>query len=109
MPAFMEKARKAVETVLPEIRVIAFGHIGDGNVHFNLCQPKGADGKAFLKRWVEFNKIVYDVVMTFNGSMSAEHGVGQLKREELQHYKSAEGLDLMRAVKQALEQTPPER
>ena len=103
MPSFMAKAREAVETVLPDIRVIAFGHIGDGNVHFNLCQPKGADGKAFLTRWVEFNKIVYDVVMTFNGSISAEHGVGQLKREELQHYKSAEGLDLMRAVKQALD------
>ena len=103
MPSFMAKAREAIEKVLPEIRVIAFGHIGDGNVHFNLCQPKGADGKAFLTRWVEFNKIVYDVVMTFNGSISAEHGVGQLKREELQHYKSAEGLDLMRAVKQALD------
>jgi len=103
MPAFMAKARKAVEKVLPGIRVIAFGHIGDGNVHFNLCQPKGADGQAFLKRWVEFNKIVYDVVMTFQGSISAEHGVGQLKREELQHYKSAAGLDLMRAVKQALD------
>ena len=103
MPAFMAKAREAVEKVLPEIRVIAFGHIGDGNVHFNLCQPKGADGKAFLERWVEFNKIVYDVVMAFNGSISAEHGVGQLKREELQHYKSAAGLDLMRAVKQALD------
>ncbi len=103
MPAFMEKARKAAEATLPEIRVIAFGHIGDGNVHFNLCQPKGADGKAFLARWSEFNKIVYDVVMQFNGSISAEHGVGQLKRDELKHYKSPAALDLMRTVKQALD------
>ncbi len=103
MPAFMEKARKAVEDVLPDIRVIAFGHIGDGNVHFNLCQPKGADGQAFVKRWEEFNRIVHDVVIAFHGSISAEHGVGQMKRDELAHYKSGVHVDLMRAIKRALD------
>jgi FAD/FMN-containing dehydrogenase len=103
MPAFITTARAEVERALPEIRVIAFGHIGDGNVHFNLCQPKGADREAFLKRWPEFNRIVHDVVMTFRGSISAEHGIGQLKRDELQHYKSSTDIALMRALKQTLD------
>jgi FAD/FMN-containing dehydrogenase len=103
MPAFIVKARAAVEAVLPGIRVVAFGHIGDGNVHFNLCRPEGADGKAFLARWAEFNRIVHDVVIGFRGSISAEHGIGQLKRDELKHYKTEVEIDLMYALKTALD------
>ena len=103
MPGFIAKARAAVEKKLPGVRVIAFGHIGDGNVHFNLCKPDGADNKAFLARWAEFNRVVHDVVTDFRGSISAEHGIGQLKRDELKHYKTAVDIDLMRALKAALD------
>jgi D-lactate dehydrogenase (cytochrome) len=100
---FIVKAIAAVEAKLPGIRPIAFGHVGDGNVHFNLSQPKGADTAVFLARWAEFNHIVHDLVQRFGGSISAEHGIGRLKRDELPRYKSALELELMRRVKHALD------
>jgi FAD/FMN-containing dehydrogenase len=100
---FIVKAIAAVEAKLPGIRPIAFGHVGDGNVHFNLSQPKGADTAVFLARWAEFNHIVHDLVQRFGGSISAEHGVGRLKRDELPRYKSALELELMRRIKHALD------
>jgi len=100
---FIVKAIGAVEARLPGIRPIAFGHVGDGNVHFNLSQPKGAQTAVFLARRDEFNHIVHDLVQGFGGSISAEHGVGRLKREELPRYKSALELELMRKLKQALD------
>jgi FAD/FMN-containing dehydrogenase len=101
--AFVVEATAAVEARLPGIRPLAFGHVGDGNIHFNLSQPKGAETAVFLARWAEFNHIVHDIVQRFGGSISAEHGIGRLKREELPHYKSAIELELMRRVKQALD------
>jgi FAD/FMN-containing dehydrogenase len=103
MPEFLERASKAVLEAIPDGRVIAFGHLGDGNAHFNLSQPVGADREAFLARWDEINRIVHDIVVDMNGSISAEHGIGRMKVEELEHYRSKVELDLMRKIKRALD------
>jgi FAD/FMN-containing dehydrogenase len=92
-----------VEAALPGIRVVAFGHAGDGNIHFNLSQPVGADPAAYLARWEAFNRIVHDIVAELHGSISAEHGIGRLKREELTHYKAPLEIELMRLIKQSLD------
>ena len=70
-------------------RPLAFGHIGDGNVHFNVSQPPGADAEAFLAEWRPMNRLIHDLAHELGGSISAEHGVGQLKREEIRRYKGA--------------------
>ncbi|MBI1776174.1 MAG: FAD-binding oxidoreductase [Proteobacteria bacterium] len=103
VPAFMQEAHARVLKLEPKARLVAFGHVGDGNIHFNVAEPVGGDAKAFLARWAEFNRVVHDCVVEFGGSISAEHGIGRLKREELQHYKSATELDLMRRIKAALD------
>ena len=100
---FLKRAIAAVTERLPTIRPVAFGHCGDGNIHFNLSQPLGADTEAFLARWEEFNDIVHGIVAALNGSISAEHGIGRLKREELTHYKAPLELELMARVKNALD------
>jgi len=92
-----------VEARIPGARPVAFGHVGDGNVHFNITQPVGADRNAFIARWAEINHLVHDIVQGFGGSISAEHGIGRLKRDELTRYKSPVALDLMRRVKAALD------
>jgi len=88
---------------MPGIRVCAFGHVGDGNVHFNLTQPVGVDRARFLAEWGRFNRIVHDIVDRMGGSISAEHGIGLIKRDELRRYGDPVGLDLMRRLKQALD------
>ncbi len=100
---FIERATAACERALPGLRVCAFGHFGDGNIHFNLSQPVGMDKAAFLDRWEDFNRIVHDIVVDMRGSISAEHGIGLLKREELRRYKDPVALELMRALKRALD------
>jgi D-lactate dehydrogenase (cytochrome) len=100
---FIDRATRAVEAAMPGIRVVPFGHLGDGNVHFNLSQPVGADRQAFLAEWDRFDRIVSDIAMDLGGSFSAEHGIGRLKTVDMGRYKSAEELDLMRAVKRALD------
>ena len=100
---FIARASAAATAKLPGIRPLAFGHVGDGNIHFNLAQPPGADPKVFLARRPEFNHIVHDLARSLNGSISAEHGIGRLKREELPRYKSSLELALMRRLKQALD------
>jgi len=100
---FIEAAEKAVTGYLPGIRMVAFGHVGDGNIHFNLSQPKESDSGAFLARRQEIASVVYDVVVAFGGSISAEHGVGQAKRDDLHKYKSETELTLMKALKNALD------
>ena len=77
--------------------------MGDGNLHFNFTQPLGADADAYLARWEELNRVVHDIVVAQGGSISAEHGIGVLKREEGRRYKSAIELDLMRRIKQAID------
>ena len=103
MGTFIERATQAVHKRLPGIRPVPFGHIGDGNVHFNLSQPLDMDTQDYLALWGEFNEIVHAIALSLNGSISAEHGIGQLKRDELAKIKSGVEMDMMRAVKQALD------
>ena len=101
--AFLADAAAQVAARAPGVRVCAFGHVGDGNVHFNLSQPEGGDGAAFEARRTEINRIVHDTAVGMGGSISAEHGIGRLRRDELAHYKAGVELDLMRRVKAALD------
>lgn len=88
---------------MPGLRVCAFGHAGDGNIHFNLSQPVGMDKATFLAAWGRFNRIVHDIVSSLDGSIAAEHGIGLIKRDELALYGDPVGLDLMRQLKTALD------
>jgi len=100
---FILKANAAVTAKLPGIRPYPFGHVGDGNIHYNLSQPAGADKAVFLARWAEFNRIVHDIVVEMGGSISAEHGIGLVKLDELAHYAQPLELELMRRVKAAFD------
>ena len=103
IPAFLERADAALERAFPGIRIVAFGHVGDGNLHYNLSRPDAQENAAFIASQPEVNRIVHDAVHALNGSISAEHGIGQLKREELLRYKSPVEIALMRSLKQALD------
>ncbi len=103
VPAFIEEASRLVTARVPGARPVAFGHMGDGNIHFNISQPVGADRAAFLALWDEVGDIVHGVVAKFGGSISAEHGIGQLKRELLRRVKDPTALEAMRAIKAALD------
>jgi FAD/FMN-containing dehydrogenase len=103
LPEFVARATGQVTREMPGLRVVAFGHAGDGNVHFNLTQPEGADRAAFLEKWEFFNRIVHDLAVELGGTISAEHGIGRLKRDELARYRSATELELMRRLKSALD------
>ncbi|MGH7879313.1 MAG: FAD-binding oxidoreductase, partial [Candidatus Binataceae bacterium] len=99
VPAFIAEADAAVVKFIPGSRPMAFGHVGDGNIHYNVTQPVGADRKAFLARWGEVNAVVFAVVKKFGGSISAEHGVGVMKRDILPQYKDPVAIELMRGLK----------
>jgi FAD/FMN-containing dehydrogenase len=103
VPEFLEVATRAVLARIPDARPVPFGHIGDGNIHFNISVPKGGDNATFLARWDEIARIVHDIVHEFGGSISAEHGIGVMKRNEIARYKSAAEIETMRAVKRALD------
>ena len=103
IPEFIEEAGKRVAARFPRARPVPFGHMGDGNIHYNVSQPVGADRAAFLAGWSETNDVVHGLVRELGGSISAEHGIGQLKRELLREVKNATALDVMRAVKAALD------
>jgi FAD/FMN-containing dehydrogenase len=104
IPAFCAATDTALASAIPGVRLVNFGHLGDGNLHYNVQAPAGADAAAFLAAHeTRANHIVYDAVATHGGSISAEHGIGVLKRDELPHYKDATALALMRAVKSALD------
>jgi FAD/FMN-containing dehydrogenase len=89
--------------MIPGCRPAAFGHLGDGNVHFNVSQPVGADPAAYLARWDEMSTRVNGIVARLSGSISAEHGIGYLKRDVLPDVKDKVALDLMRALKRTLD------
>lgn len=99
IPELIEKGTRAVLDFMPDARPMPFGHIGDGNLHFNVSQPVGMDKQAFLDRWDEMSRRVYDVVMALGGSVSAEHGVGRLKRDMMPMIKSPVELQMMRQLK----------
>lgn len=104
IPAFVKQTDTALANALPGLRIVNFGHLGDGNLHYNIQCPEGADAAHFLKtNEPQVNDMVYDAVMSFGGSVSAEHGIGRLKVESLPHYKDPVALQLMRNIKQALD------
>ncbi|MCW5729918.1 MAG: FAD-binding oxidoreductase [Alphaproteobacteria bacterium] len=103
MPEFIARASEAVRAIVPGTRIVAFGHIGDGNVHFNPSQPVGADKQWFLDQWQPISRAVHDICAELGGSISAEHGLGRMKREEITRYKSAVEMDLMRQIKGLLD------
>jgi FAD/FMN-containing dehydrogenase len=103
VPAFIEQANAAVTKLIPGCRPLPFGHMGDGNIHYNVTQPEGADKEKFLARWDEVNAVVFAVVKKFGGSISAEHGVGVMKRDILPDYKDPVAIDLMRGIKRLLD------
>jgi len=103
IPAFLEEAARAVMAAIPGARLVPFGHLGDGNIHCNVSQPIGADTQAFLTRWDEINAIVHGLVIARKGSISAEHGIGQSKRDLLPKVKDKVAMEVMRAIKQTLD------
>jgi FAD/FMN-containing dehydrogenase len=103
IPAFMREALAAAENLIPGIRPVPFGHVGDGNLHFNFTQPSTMETQTYLAQWEALNRVVHDRVIAHGGSISAEHGIGVLKREEARRTKSAIELDLLRRIKQALD------
>ena len=102
VPAFIEKATAEVVAKFPGLRPVTFGHLGDGNLHFNFSAPPGKDAE-FLAQWDEIQLAVHDIVKEFDGSISAEHGIGTMKRDLLPRYKSHDELDAMRALKHAFD------
>jgi FAD/FMN-containing dehydrogenase len=103
IPAFIAEASAAVRTLIPGARPVPFGHLGDGNIHFNISQPEGAEPSAFLARLPEVNALVHDMVHRYHGSISAEHGLGQAKVDEITRYKSPVEMEAMRAIRRALD------
>ena len=103
VPAFLKEADAAVTALIPGARPLPFGHLGDGNIHYNVMQPAEADKAAFLKRWDEVNAVVFAVVKKYGGSISAEHGIGVMKRDLLPTVKDPVALELMRDLKRMLD------
>ena len=103
VPAFLREADAAVIKLIPRSRPLPFGHLGDGNIHYNVAQPIDADKAAFLERWHDVNKVVFDVVLKYGGSISAEHGIGIMKRDLLPTIKDPVAMELMRTLKRTLD------
>jgi len=103
VPDFLHDAGEAVEALIRGSRPVPFGHLGDGNIHYNISQPVGADAEAFVARWDDMNETVHRVVARYGGSISAEHGIGAMKRKLLPQVKDAVALELMRTLKRTLD------
>jgi len=103
VPELIARGIERVTAMMPGIRPVPFGHVGDGNIHFNFSQPVDMDKAAFLNRWEEVNAGVHQIVADLGGSISAEHGIGQLKRALLPEFKGAVELELMRKIKATLD------
>jgi FAD/FMN-containing dehydrogenase len=103
VPAFVKEATAKVEQMIPGARVVAFGHLGDGNLHYNVSQPVGADKAKFMAKWEAVNDAVHTIVTKYEGSISAEHGIGLLKRALLAKAKDPVALSVMHAIKKTLD------
>ena len=103
IPEFVERAGRELAHAFPDIRIVAFGHLGDGNLHYNQSQAAAGENAVFIAAQPTVNRIVYELVHELGGSISAEHGIGQLKREELLRYKSPVEMEMMRAIKRTLD------
>lgn len=103
IPDFLQRAGTALAKDFPGVRVVAFGHVGDGNLHYNLSIPIAQENAAFIAMTPAVNRLVHDLVVELGGSISAEHGLGQLKREEIRRYKSPVEMRLMQQIKSSLD------
>jgi D-lactate dehydrogenase (cytochrome) len=103
VPAFIAEANAAVVKLIPGSRPVPFGHLGDGNIHYNVSQPIGGNTADFMSRWHEVNEVVFAIVLRMGGSISAEHGIGVLKRDELPDVKDKVAIELMRGLKAMLD------
>ena len=103
VPQFIAEADAALTRFMPGTRFVTFGHLGDGNIHYNVSQPVGMDKQAFLDSWDAMNDVVFEVVIRLGGSISAEHGIGRLKAHHMPHIKSAVELSMMRDLKRMLD------
>jgi D-lactate dehydrogenase (cytochrome) len=103
VPDFIAEADAAVTKLIPGSRPVPFGHLGDGNIHYNVSQPVGGDTADFMSRWHEVNAAVFAIVLRMGGSISAEHGIGVLKRDELPDVKDKVAIELMRSIKSMLD------
>ncbi len=103
IPAFIADTAPQLEQAFPGCQLVCFGHLGDGNLHFNVAPPDGIEHEAFLANQDAINRLVHDSVARYSGSISAEHGIGALKKDEMARYKSPVELSLMRAIKTALD------
>ncbi|KIU44586.1 MULTISPECIES: FAD-binding oxidoreductase [Bradyrhizobium] len=103
VPAFIAEANAAVVKLIPGARPVPFGHLGDGNIHYNVSQPVGGNAADFLARWHDMNAVVFEIVLRMGGSISAEHGIGVLKRDELPDVKDKVAIELMRSIKAMLD------
>ena len=103
IPRFLDESEAALTAALPGLRFVTFGHLGDGNLHYNLAAPNGVDAEAFMANAPRASRIVHDLVAAAGGSISAEHGIGQYKRDELVRYKNPVEIEMMRTIKAALD------
>jgi len=103
VPDFIAQANAAVVKLIPGSRPVPFGHLGDGNIHYNVSQPVGGNAADFMARWHEVNEVVFGIVLRMGGSISAEHGIGVLKRDELPEVKDKVAIELMRGIKAMLD------
>ena len=103
VPEFVARANRLVELMIPGARPVPFGHLGDGNIHYNVSQPPGMERAVFLANWEALNAAVHEIVLDLGGSISAEHGIGRLKRDLLPHAKQKLEIELMRKIKAAFD------
>jgi FAD/FMN-containing dehydrogenase len=103
VPQFLTEAAAAMHHYMPSARIFSFGHLGDGNIHYNISQPVGMDTSAFLGTWEEMSAVVFEIVLKLGGSISAEHGIGRLKRHHMMRIKSPVELQMMKDLKQMLD------
>jgi FAD/FMN-containing dehydrogenase len=103
IPEFLARAADVIERICPGARPVPFGHFGDGNLHYNVSQPEGMDRAAYLSLWTPMSDAIFQLVSELDGSISAEHGIGQMKRDALKLYRSPVELDMMRSIKRALD------
>jgi FAD/FMN-containing dehydrogenase len=103
LPRFIAEGSAAILSIAPRGRIVAYGHLGDGNLHFNVNQSRDDTAESFLSLAPRINEAVHDLIARYGGSFSAEHGIGRLKRAELLHYKNATAIDVMRSIKHALD------
>ena len=103
IPDFLQKADAAMEKQIPGCRPVSFGHFGDGNIHYNIAKPVSMDKQGFLNQWQAVSETVFDIVGQFNGSISAEHGIGVMKKADLAKRADPVKLAMLKSIKQALD------